>query len=144
MNFMSYFASLLAYGPWGLVVLRAVAGTIFIVHGIPKLFGPSPGIAGFTAWLRSMYVPLAGFFGLLVPLTEFFGGIALIVGFLVQPVALLLAIEMVVAGALKKMKMGKGFSGDGGWEFDLILAAAMIILLTSGAGAFALDAWMGW
>ncbi|MBI4143211.1 DoxX family protein [Candidatus Uhrbacteria bacterium] len=137
---MPYFQSLLAYTDWGLAILRVAVGIIFVVHGIPKLFGPQPGISGFTAWLKSMNVPLAGLFGTVVPLLEFFGGIALAIGFLTQPLALLFAINMLVASFLKKTKMGKGFTGDGGWEFDLVLLAASLLLLVSGAGVYALDA----
>lgn len=136
---MLIFQQLLAYSDWGLVALRVVAGTIFIVHGIPKLFGPQPGIAGFTAWLRSMNVPLAGVFGVVVPLLEFFGGIALILGFLTQAFALLLAVNMLVATILKMTKMGKKLTGDGGWEFDLILLAAMLALAVGGSGSYSLD-----
>lgn len=127
---------LLAYGDWGLLLLRLALGALFIYHGRPKLFGSQPGIHGFTGWLKSMNVPAAGFFGIVVPLVEFFGGIALIVGFLTQHAAFLLAINMIVAGYLKKTKMGKGFAGDGGWELDLALAAALITLLTIGPGRF--------
>ena len=137
---MSLFTPLIAYGDVAPLVLRLVAGIIFLVHGTPKLFGPQPGITGFTAWLRSMSVPFAGFFGIVVPLVEFFGGIALILGFLTQPFAALLAIIMIVASVLKKTKMGKSFTGDGGWELDAILAAVMIALVIAGAGAYALDA----
>ena len=136
---MLVFQQLLAYSDWGLVALRVVAGIIFIVHGVPKLFGPQPGITGFTAWLRSMSVPLAGVFGVVVPLLEFFGGIALILGFLTQAFALLLMVNMLVATLLKMTKMGKSFSGDGGWEFDLILLAAMLALLVGGSGPYSLD-----
>lgn len=136
---MLIFQQLLAYSDWGLVALRVVAGTIFIVHGIPKLFGPQPGITGFTAWLRSMNVPLAGVFGVVVPLLEFFGGIALILGFLTQAFVLLLAVNMLVATLLKMTKMGKKFTGDGGWEFDLILLATMLALLVGGSGPYSLD-----
>lgn len=130
---------LLAYGPWGIALLRIVTGAIFVYHGIPKLFGPQPGINGFSGWLRSIHVPLAGLFGIIVPLLEFFGGIGLILGFLTQWCALLLAIIILVATYLKMTKMGKKFSGDGGWEFDLLLVAATLLLFVTGSGAFGLD-----
>ncbi|MDO8599134.1 MAG: DoxX family protein [bacterium] len=136
---MSLLQPLLAYSDWGLVVLRVVAGVIFIVHGTPKLFGPQPGVKGFTAWLRSMNIPLAGLFGIVVPLLEFFGGIALILGFLTQAFALLLAVNMLVATLLKMTKMSKKFSGDGGWEFDLVLIAVMLALALGGSGILSLD-----
>lgn len=130
---------LLAYGDWGLLLLRLALGVLFIIHGRPKLFGSQPGIKGFSGWLKSMNVPAAPFFGVVVPLIEFFGGIALIVGFGTQYAALLLTINMIVAGFLKKTKMGKGFMGDGGFELDLALAAALLVLLTIGPGRFSFD-----
>lgn len=131
--------SLLAYGPWGIALLRVVTGVIFVYHGIPKLFGPQPGIKGFSGWLRSMGVPLAGLFGIIVPLLEFFGGIGFILGFLTQWFAAFLAVIILVATYLKMTKMGKKFSGDGGWEFDLLLLAAAVLLLVTGSGAFGID-----
>jgi len=131
---------LLAYGPWGITVLRIVTGIIFVYHGIPKLFGPQPGIKGFTGWLRSMNVPLAVLFGVVVPLLEFFGGIALFLGLITQAFALLFIVNMLVATFLKMTKMGKKFGGDGGWEYDLLLIAASLLLLVTGSGALALDA----
>ncbi|MDO8622536.1 MAG: DoxX family protein [bacterium] len=136
---MSFLQPLLTYSDLGLVALRVVAGIIFIVHGMPKLFGPQPGVKGFTAWLRSMNIPLAGLFGVVVPLLEFFGGVALILGFLTQAFALLLAVNMLVAAFLKMTKMGKKFSGDGGWEFDLILLATMLAIAVGGSGPYSLD-----
>lgn len=130
---------LLAYGPWGIALLRVVTGAIFVYHGIPKLFGPQPGIKGFSGWLRSIHVPFAGLFGIIVPLLEFFGGIGLILGFLTQWFAALLAVAILVATYLKMTAMGKKFSGDGGWEFDLLLVAATLLLLVTGSGAFGLD-----
>jgi uncharacterized membrane protein YphA (DoxX/SURF4 family) len=35
--------------------------------------------------------------------------------------------------------MHKGFSGDGGWEFEFILLVAAFALVIAGAGRFALD-----
>ena len=136
---MTDLQSFLAYGPWGIALLRAVTGVIFVSHGIPKLFGPQPGIAGFSGWLRSMHVPLASLFGVIVPVLEFFGGIALIVGLFTQQLGLLFAVQMLVATLLKATKMGKQFSGDGGWEFDLLLVAVALLLVVAGGGAFALD-----
>ncbi len=60
-------------------------------------------------------------------------------GFLAQPAAVGLAIIMLGAMNLKKNVWKKKFIGDGGWELDFMIFAACIMLLISGAGAFALD-----
>lgn len=48
---------------------------------------------------------------------------------------------LVMLGAirLKLVGMKKGFSGDGGWEFEFILGLAALTLVVTGAGRFALD-----
>ena len=67
--------------------------------------------------------------------TEFFGGILLVAGFLTQPAAFLLAVNMLVA--IWKLKFKQGLVG--GYEFDLALLAMALALLVLGPGAFSLD-----
>jgi putative oxidoreductase len=73
------------------VLLRMVAGFLFLCHGGQKLFGWFGGLTG-----NGGSVPLAslmGFAGML----EFFGGLAILAGFLTRPIAFLLAGEMAWA-----------------------------------------------
>lgn len=72
-----------------LSALRIVAALLFMAHGTQKLFGwpvsePQP---------TAPIVSLMGLAGVL----ETFGGLLLLVGLLTRPVALILAIEMLVA-----------------------------------------------
>ncbi len=48
---------------------------------------------------------------------------------------------LVMLGAirLKVRQMHKGFTGEGGWEFEFLLLVGAITLLFLGAGKFALD-----
>ena len=75
----------------GLAILRVVLAVIFIAHGAPRLFGGVEGLAGF---LGSLGVPLPVAVAWLITVLEFFGGLSLLVGFLVTPVALLLAAHL--------------------------------------------------
>jgi putative oxidoreductase len=76
--------------PVALLLLRLVAGLLFFQAGALKLFGWYGGMpGGGTAPLFS----LVGVAGVL----EVFGGIALILGLSVRPVAFVLAGEMAVA-----------------------------------------------
>jgi putative oxidoreductase len=126
--------------PVGLAILRVVIGVIFIAHGAPKLFGG--GVEGLAEMLGGLGVPLAGVSAWIVTLLEFFGGLALVVGFLVVPVALLLSFHMLMGIVL--VHSPNGFyvigPGQGGVEFNLLLIAGLLTLMLAGPGFAALDA----
>lgn len=120
----------------GLLVLRIAVGAVFIDHGRQKLF--EMGFAGVTGAFTHMGVPLPGVMGPFVALLEFFGGIALILGLLTRLVSLGLAIDMLVAILLVRLK--DGFSH---YELEFLLCASGVALLLMGAGEFSIDAMLG-
>lgn len=77
--------------------------------------------------------------GTIVALAETLGGLAVILGFGTQYAGLILAFNMLVA-ALWKMKNGQRLIG--GFELDLALIAAGLILATLGAGSYSLDSYL--
>ena len=136
------------YSDWGLFILRLAAGIIFLVHGWPKLNPNSPmkGPAGFGGFLKQMGVPMPIFFGWVVALLETLGAVLLILGLGTRVLAVLFAIDMLVAILVAKMRVMKvGFSAQQatGWEFDFILGAVALSLLFTGAGNIALDPVLG-
>lgn len=128
----SIFPDLLAFKLFAPLVLRLVSGAIFIAHGYPKLF---KDFAGTVGWFDSVGIKPAKFWVLVVGVVEFFGGIALIVGFATQLAALFIAINMIGAIVLVKRKMGL----VNGYEFDLALLAMAVSLMFLGAGFYAID-----
>jgi putative oxidoreductase len=120
----------------GLVLLRIAVGIIFMLHGKQKLFGM--GFAGVSGAFSHMGVPLPGVMGPFVALLEFFGGIALILGFLTRLFALGFAIDMLVAILLVKLK--GGFSQ---YELEFLLCVSSAALLFMGGGDFSIDALLG-
>ena len=109
-----------------------VLGAVFIVHGYPKLF---KNFSGTVQFFEAVGIKPAVLWVFVVGAVEFFGGILLVLGFLVQPVAALLAIDMLVA--IWKIQFKKGFVG--GYEFDLALLVMALALLVLGPGALSLD-----
>jgi len=129
---LSLFPQLFDYWLLGPLVLRIALAAVCIAHGYPKLFG---GLSGTARFFESINIKPGKFWALVVGIVEFFGGILLIVGFLVQPVALLLVVYMVVA--IWKVKRKEGFVH--GYEFELVLLVIAFSLLVLGPGAFSID-----
>jgi putative oxidoreductase len=117
----------------GLAVLRVAVAAVFINHGRQKLF--VYGFAGVTGAFTQMGVPFPGVMGPLIGLLEFFGGIALVAGFLTRLLGVAFAFDML--GAILLVQLKKGFSG---YEFEFLLLAASVALFLTGAGRFSVDA----
>ena len=105
--------------------MRTAIGVIFIAHGVGKL---NPGFVGFVTgplgFPPEMQIPLA--------LAELVPGILLIVGVLTRISASLLSIVMI--GAIFYVKGASNLTGDGGFELDLILLAANLVIIVAGPG----------
>jgi putative oxidoreductase len=121
----------------GLAILRVVAGIVFLAHGGQKLLLVGPGNFGSQA-LAGLGVPLPVFMGYMVTLVELIGGILLIVGLFTRLVAILLAVDMLVATLMVHLPNGF-FMANNGFEFTLLLLAAAVALAVSGPGEASLD-----
>lgn len=122
---------------WGLLVLRLVAGLIFALHGYAKLTG-NPSLEMFAGMVGGLGFPFPMFFAWVVALTEFFGGIALILGIFVRPASILLSIVMLVAFFMVKKADITLFGARGAGEIDLALLSIVVALALSGAGHYSL------
>ncbi len=67
-----------------------------------------------------------------IALAETIPGILLIIGVLTRISASLLSIIMV--GAIFYVKQASNLTGDGAYEFDLILLAACVLIIVAGPG----------
>jgi putative oxidoreductase len=117
----------------GLAALRLAAATIFIRHGWQKLF--VYGFAGVTGAFTQMGVPLPGVMGPVISVLEFFGGIALAVGFLTRPLAIAFVLDMLAAILLVQLK--RGFSN---YELEFLLLGSSLAIFLTGAGRYSVDA----
>jgi putative oxidoreductase len=122
------------------LALRLPVGIIFIAHGAQKLFGwfGGYGLEGTGQWLGSIGLAPGYLMALLAGGAEFFGGLALVFGLLVRPAAAALAFAMLVA--IFSVHIDKGlFMSNNGYEFALVMFAASLSLLLSGAGRASAD-----
>jgi len=120
---------------WGLTILRVVVCIVYLAHGSQKLF--VYGFGGVQGAFAQMGIPAPAIMGPFIALLEFVGGILLIFGFLTRWVAILFALEMLVA--ILKVHLSGGFFMPRGYEFALTLCAASVALALAGPGAAALD-----
>ncbi len=120
--------------------LRIGAGVIFAAHGAQKLFGwfGGYGLEGTAGWMASIGLEPGLLLATLAGSAEFFGGLALIVGFLVRPAALVLAFTMLVAIVSVHLQNGL-FLTNNGYEFGLALLAVSAGLVARGAGSLSAD-----
>ena len=114
----------------GLLPLRIVLATVFIMHGGQKLF--VYGLAGTTGAMESMGIPLPQVAAFVVTVVELVGGLAILFGFQVALAGLLLAVDMAVAILVVRMK--GGFFAPAGAEFEMVLLGGCLTLALLGTG----------
>ena len=110
--------------------MRATIGIIFILHGFGKFGNP-----GFGGWISSMRIPAE--MHIPIALAEFIPGIFLIFGIFTRISSSLLSIVML--GAIFLVKGASSLTGEGGYELDLILLAACLVIIVSGPGRISIS-----
>ena len=125
------------YQDFGLLVLRLGLGVLFLLHGLPKMMGGPERwhtLGEATKHVGIHFAPTL--FGFLAALSEFGGGICLIIGFAYRPACLLLCATMVVASA---MHLDKGEELAKGAAHAVELAFVFFGLATVGPGRFSVE-----
>ena len=125
---------------WAGLVLRVPVGIILIAHGAQKLFGwfGGYGLEGTGQFMASLGLEPGYLMALLAGSAEFFGGLALVLGVLTRPAALISAFTMAVA--MFTAHIGNGlFMANNGYEYALTLLAVTVALAIQGAGYFSVD-----
>ncbi|MDX9670239.1 MULTISPECIES: DoxX family protein [unclassified Pseudomonas] len=125
---------------YGLTILRIAVGVIFAAHGSQKLFGlfGGYGLAGTAQYMESLGLTPGYVMAILSGGTEFFAGLALIIGLLVRPAALGLTFLSLVAIFSVHIHNGL-FLTNNGYEFALALLGGSIAVLIEGAGKLSVD-----
>jgi putative oxidoreductase len=125
---------------YGLTILRIAVGVIFAAHGSQKLFGlfGGYGLAGTAQYMDSLGLHPGYLMATLAGGTEFFAGLALIIGLLVRPAALGLTFLSLVAIFTVHISNGL-FMANNGYEFALALLGGSLAVMIEGAGKLSVD-----
>lgn len=116
------------------LLLRLTLGVTLLAHGLLKVLVFSlPGTVGFFA-----SVGFPGWLAYPVVALEVVGGVLLILGLYVRPVAVLAVIVLLGAASVH---LGNGWvfsNPKGGWEYPVFLALTAIAVALGGEGRYAL------
>ena len=120
----------------GLLILRVGLGTMFILHGYPKMFGGPETwsqIGSSMQYIGINFAPM--FFGFMIGVAEFFGGIFLILGLFFKPSVIFLFVMMLVVSA-KDFGAGDQFTS---YSQTIEMAIVFLSLFFIGSGKYSLD-----
>jgi putative oxidoreductase len=127
---MSASATLSAWSPRALAVLRIVTALLFLQHGTAKLLG-------FPAMDPPMNVELFSLFGL-AGVLELVGGSLILIGLFTRPVAFILAGQMAVAYFMAHAPMSFYPLLNQG-EAAILFCFVFLYLVFAGPGAWSVD-----
>ena len=119
----------------GLLLVRLVFGLGLMFHGWGKIQNP-------MAWMGAE-APIPGILQALAAVSEFGGGLALILGLLTPIAAFGIACTMAYATFGYHMRQGDPFvatTGGSSYELAALYLTAALLLLLAGPGRLSLDA----
>lgn len=128
----------------GLFTLRAVVGGLFVGHGLQKLTGKFGGHGpdGTGQFFESLGLRPGKQHAIAAGAAETGGGALLAAGAFTPLAAALLSGTMVTA--IRTVHAPKGpWAAEGGYEYNLVLLAAVFAITDAGPGLLSLDAAKG-
>jgi putative oxidoreductase len=128
----------------GRLLARLFIGGLFIGHGTQKWFGwfGGPGIEGTTGMMGKLGLAPARANAHAASASETLGGVGIALGAFTPAAASALIGTMVTA--IRTVHLKNGFwSSGGGYEFNLTLIAALLLIVDGGPGPISVDAAFG-
>ena len=124
----------------GLFILRLTIGLLFMGHGAQKLFGRfgGAGLDGTGRQFESLGLRPGRRHALIAGLGELVGGLLVSLGWFTPLAAAAIIAVMVAAIWTVHGKKGVWIT-DGGFEYHLVVIAAVFALAGVGAGSWSLD-----
>ena len=128
----------------GRLIARLFVGALFIGHGTQKWFGwfGGPGIEGFTGMMGKLGLGPPRANAHAAAASETLGGTAIALGAFTPLAATSLIATMITA--IRTVHLESGFwAAKGGYEFNLTLIAALLLIVDGGPGPISVDALLG-
>jgi putative oxidoreductase len=127
-----------------LLALKLAVGLGFAAHGAQKLFGlfGGHGIEGTAGFFEGIGLQPGRLHAVAAGSAELFGGLLIALGFL-TPFAAAALIAVMTAAVLTVHLRNGFFNTANGYEYNLVLAAALIALAGIGAGDWSIDGALG-
>jgi putative oxidoreductase len=126
------------------LLARLVVGSMFFAHGTQKLLGwfDGPGVEGTTGMMGKLGLAPARTNALAAGASETFGGIAIALG-AATPLAVTSLIATMTT-AIRTVHWKNGFfTANGGYEYNLTIIAALLLIADAGPGPISVDAAFG-
>jgi putative oxidoreductase len=121
----------------GLLILRLCLGLTLAAHGLNKFFGGGR-IPGTANWFASIGMKPGRLHALIAATAETVSGFGLAAGLLAPiPAAGFVALMFVAAWTVHRPN--GFFIVKEGWEYNMVLAIAAVVVATLGAGRLSLD-----
>lgn len=125
-------ADLFIESGWILLFVRVVLGGVMIYYGFPKIKNLRSNANDFVG----MGFKPGWLWGTICAFVEFFGGIAMLLGFFAEIAAALYVFKMLI-GTIWKLKIKKPFTD---YSYDIQLLALCLVIMAFGPGVYALVA----
>ena len=122
------------------LILRLFLGFAFMMHGSQKLLGAfgGGGVAGVAGMLSKLGLEPSQILAWVLSITEFVGGVCVVLGFLTRFWAAGLVIDMAVA--IFKVHRANGFfASKNGFELPLAFGVMALVILLTGPGSLSVD-----
>jgi len=121
-------------------VTRIIVGFLIALHGFRNAFGMLAARAG-----RRGAAPMAlDSLGRIGGYVEIVGGVLLLLGLIVVPVAIILCLTAAIGYFVGPLALPSPLPMRNGGEEAVIYCAVMIYFALAGAGAWSIDTLMGW
>lgn len=123
---------------WSLFILRLALGLVFFYHGMPRITSPAhlaklSGIPRFKIGILCMGI------------IEVLSGVALLFGIYERLAAFVLLFIIGAAATIRGCQLKPQFSINGitTWEFEILFAAANLIIFLNGGGNITIFRFLG-